>query len=63
MDPRHIPDDLIERSARAMCGFNDIMQGNGRIWDNVVDPERGHWLALAKVALIAVAPQIVVAGQ
>lgn len=58
MSPREIPEDLIERSARAMCGFNDIMQGNGRMWADVVDPERGHWLALAKAGLIAIAPKI-----
>lgn len=58
LSPREIPEDLIDRSACAMCGFNDIMQGTGRMWADVQDPERGHWLALAKAGLIAIAPMI-----
>jgi hypothetical protein len=58
MDPRRIPDDLIDRAACAMCGFNDIMQHSGRMWADVKDPERGHWLALAKAALIAISPHV-----
>ena len=58
MDPREIPEELINRSACAMCGFNDIMQGNGRMWADVINPERDHWLALAKAGLIAIAPKI-----
>lgn len=58
LPPREIPEDLIDRSACAMCGFNDIMQGTGRMWADVQDPERGHWLALAKAGIIAIAPKI-----
>jgi hypothetical protein len=60
MDPRNIPEDLIDRVACAMCGFNDIMQRNGRMWADVQDPERGHWLALAKAGLIAASPHLAV---
>ena len=57
-DPRNIPDDLIERAACAMQGFNAIMHGQFAPWDEVHEPERGHWLALAKAGLIAVCTRL-----
>lgn len=53
-DPQKIPDDLVERAARAMQGLNAIGKREFKLWDEVKDPERGHWLHLAKGALLAV---------
>ena len=58
LDPSKIPDGLVERAAMAMQGANAISQLKDIPWRTIVDPERAHWIFLAKTALLAISIHI-----
>jgi len=53
-DPSKIRDELVERMAQSMQGFNAISKFEFILWDEIEEREKNLWLALAKAGLIAV---------